>query len=67
MNSFLTYLVRGDHTLQLAAHLAAGILSLLLLSGAARPDPATPTTSASTAPTALHHSALIAAATPAGK
>lgn len=40
MNSFLTHLVRGDHSLQLAAHLAAGILSLLLLSGAARPDPA---------------------------
>ena len=37
MNSFLTCLVRGDHSLQLAAHLAAGILSLLLLAGAARP------------------------------
>jgi hypothetical protein len=39
MNSFLTHLVRGDHSLQLAAHLAAGILSLLLLLGAARPQP----------------------------
>lgn len=38
MNSFITYLARGDHSLQLAAHLAAGILSLLLLSGAARPN-----------------------------
>jgi hypothetical protein len=33
MNSFITYLVRRDHSLQLAAHLAAGILSLVLLSG----------------------------------
>jgi hypothetical protein len=40
MNSFITYLARGDHSLQLAAHLAAGILSLLLLSGAARPNAA---------------------------
>lgn len=40
MNSFLTHLVRGDHSLQLAAHLAAGILSLLLLSGFARTNPA---------------------------
>ncbi len=39
MNSFLTCLNRGDHSLQLAAHLAAGILSLLLLAGAARPAP----------------------------
>jgi hypothetical protein len=37
MNSFLTHLVRADHSLQLAAHLAAGILCLLLLSGAAQP------------------------------
>lgn len=43
MNSFLTYLVRGDHSLQLAAHLAAAILSLFLLSGAARPEPAAST------------------------
>lgn len=41
MNTFLTHLVRRDHSLQLAAHLAAGIISLLLLSGFARPDPAT--------------------------
>lgn len=52
MNSFLTYLVRGDHCLQLAAHLAAGILSLILLSGAARPSPDTATADARTvAPT----------------
>lgn len=38
MNSFLTHLVRGDHSLQLAAHLAAGILSLILLTGAAQPS-----------------------------
>jgi hypothetical protein len=50
MNSFLTYLVRGDHSLQLAAHLAAGIISLLLLSGAARPDSST----AATAVTPTH-------------
>jgi predicted component of type VI protein secretion system len=43
MNSFLTHLVRGDHSLHLAAHLAAGILCLLLLSGAAQPSkPAAP-------------------------
>jgi hypothetical protein len=38
MNSFPTHLVRADHSLQLAAHLAAGILCLLLLSGAAQPE-----------------------------
>jgi hypothetical protein len=38
MNSFLTHLVRADHSLQLAAHLAAGILCLILLSGAAQPS-----------------------------
>lgn len=46
MNTFITYLARGDHSLQLAAHLAAGILSLILLSGAARPSPDTSTTTA---------------------
>ncbi len=42
MNTFLTLLVRQDHSLQLAAHLAAGILSLVLLTGAAQPRPNPP-------------------------
>jgi hypothetical protein len=59
MNSFTTYLVRGDHSLQLAAHLAAGILSLLLLAGAARPANDKAMTNVP-----LHGPALVAAATP---
>jgi hypothetical protein len=63
MNSFLTFLVRGDHSLQLAAHLAAGILSLLLLSGAARPDSAAgPAVTAAPVP-----SASLVAAAPTGQ
>lgn len=38
MNTYLTHLVRGDHSLQLAAHLVAGIVSLLLLSGTGRAE-----------------------------
>lgn len=49
MNSFLSHLVRRDHSFYLAAHLAAGILTLVLLSGAAQPakspSPATPSVS----------------------
>ena len=62
MNSFLTYLVRGDHSLQLAAHLAAAILSLLLLSGAARPDPDAPSASVFQTPAAAP--ALLVASAP---
>lgn len=34
-NTCFIFLIRGDHVLGLAAHLAAGILALALLTGAA--------------------------------
>jgi hypothetical protein len=61
MNSFLTHLVRGDHSLHLAAHLAAGILCLLLLSGAAQPSkPAVPAPSQTVAQVAAAPTLVVA-------
>ena len=55
MNSFLTHLVRGDHSLQLAAHLAAGILTLVLLTGFARSNPAPSSSAAAETQAATSH------------
>jgi hypothetical protein len=66
MNSFLTYLVRGNPSLQLAAHLAAGILSLLLLAGAACPESSSASSPALTQ-TQLVTPALMVATTPTGR
>lgn len=38
-NTYFIFLIRRDHVLQLTAHLAAGILALVLLTGFFQPDP----------------------------